>query len=161
MFKLTQLRPEGTDCTAPYSVELNGDYTVASFVQDVLKDKTEWGYIGIDNGKFGFGDPNVKFRHGKLLSTLPSKYLDMKVTKAKASGGWSRMDYLLTVEVANDVFTKITEHYGIRHENIYGDDGFVVYLIGDESDSKNYIAKFKQQAAALNECKYLERCLSN
>ena len=158
MFKLIQIRPEGSDCTAPYDVELNGKYTVEQFIYDVLKDKREWGYIGINDGKSIFGNPNCEFRYGELLSSLPTEFLKMQVTKARASGGWSRMDYILTVDVVNDVFVEITEHYGICLEDVYGNSGYVVYENGRQGYHENYIAKFKNRQAAINECRYLERC---
>lgn len=99
MFKLHQLRPEGGDCTAPYAVDLGGEYTVREFIRDVLLDKREWGYIGIDIGHNSiFGDPCCEYSHGGLKTSLPAEFLTMKVVSAKASGGWSRMDYLLTTE---------------------------------------------------------------
>ena len=154
MFKLTQLRPEGSDCTAPYGVELNGEYTVAEFITDVLKDEREWGYIGIDDGKAIFGNPCREYKGGKMLSTLPDDFLTMKVTRARASGGWSRMDYLLKVEALNGPLVTVTTHYGFRKEDIYGDYKFVVYKLGEIGNS---IASFKNQIAAIHECKYLER----
>ena len=45
MFKLIQTGPEGSDCTAPYEVALNGEYTVEQFVKDVILDKRECGSI--------------------------------------------------------------------------------------------------------------------
>ena len=156
MFKLVQIRPEGSDCTAPYGVQLNGDYTVEQFINDVLLDEREFGYIGIYNGKSVFGDPRCEYRFGEIISTMDEKFLNMRVTSATASGGWGRMDYILTVEVVDGKFIEITENYGIRPENIFGDKVFAVYKNGEE-DSRKFIAVFRNMAAAINECKYLER----
>ena len=156
MFKLRQLRPEGGDCTAPYEVDLGGEYTVGDFIRDVLIDDREWGYIGIYNGKDIFGNPNCEYSHGELKTTLPDDFLGMKIVNATASGGWSRMDYLLTVEPVDGVFIQITDHYGIRHENIYGDSIFVVYRVGSINREKR-ISGFKNRSAAVHECRYLER----
>lgn len=71
MFRLHQIRPEGSDCTAPYDVELNGEYSVEQFIKDVLLVKREWGYIGIRDGKSIFGSPNCEYNHGTLISQLP------------------------------------------------------------------------------------------
>ena len=100
MIVLYQLRPEGSDCTAPYRVELTCRYSVGAFINEVLKDKREWGYIGIDRGRGSsiYGHPECQYRYGELLYTLPDEFLGLKILKARASGGWSRMDYLLTVE---------------------------------------------------------------
>ena len=102
MFKLVQLKPEGSDCTAPYEVQLNGEYTVGEFINDVLKDVREWGYIGINNDRTVFGDPHCEYKYGKLTSPMDEKFLNMRVTSARASGGWSRMDYILSVEIVNE-----------------------------------------------------------
>lgn len=147
MFKLHQIRPEGSDCTAPYDVELNGEYTVEQFVKDVLLNNREWGYIGIDNGSAIFGDPKCEYRYGTLTSRLPDEYLKLRVVAASAHGGWSRMDYILTVEPANTEVFPVTEHYGMYKENIYGDAWFVVCRLPKEE-----FAKFKTKEAALNEC---------
>lgn len=101
MFELRYVGPTGSDCTAPYDVILNGEYTVAEFIKDALLRPREWGYIGIRNNRVRyaiFGDPNCAYSDGKLLSNLPDEYLTRKVISATASGGWSRMDFLLTLE---------------------------------------------------------------
>ena len=97
-FKLKQCGPVRGDETAPYEVTFSEPLTVKDFVSDVLSNKEEWGYIGISKERTIFGDPNCEYRWGKLLSCLPPEYLSKKIVSAEASGGWSRMDYLLTVE---------------------------------------------------------------
>lgn len=152
MFKLHQIHPEGSDCTAPYDVILNGEYTVEQFINDVLLNKREWGKIGIYNGQGIFTDPNCEYKYGTLVSRLPNEYLKLRVVSATAHGGWSLMDYILTVEPANTEVFPVTEHYGVYKEDIYGDAWFVVCRLPKEE-----VAKFKRKEAALNECKYLER----
>ena len=152
MFRLHQIRPEGGDCTAPYDVELNGEYSVEQFIHDVLLNDREWGKIGIYNGQGLITDPNCEYRYGRLISKLPEEYLKLRVVSATAHGGWSLMDYVLTVEPANTDIFPVTEHYGVYKENIYGDAWFVVCRLPDEQ-----VAKFKRKESALNECKYLER----
>ena len=97
MFKMYMAGEMGGDCTAPYEVELDKEYTVNEFVQAVLT-KREWGYIGIDCRGEIFGRPKCEYRDDKLLYSLPDNVLNKKVIKVKASGGWSRMDYLLWIE---------------------------------------------------------------
>lgn len=97
MFKLYSAGKVRGDCTAPYDVELDKEYTVNEFVQTVLTRK-EWGYIGIYcHGTF-FGEPKCEYKYDKLLYTLPDNVLNKKVIKVKADGGWSRMDYLLWID---------------------------------------------------------------
>lgn len=156
MFRLISNGPEGGDCTAPYIVELNGEYTVRTFIQDVLKVKDEWGRISIDISKGFFGDPSCEYSKGRLLNALPDNYLDLKVVSAKAHGGWSMMNYVLKVDVVHDTPYNVTEHYCIRKEDIFGGTMYVVYRIG-HVEPGHAIAGFKHRAAAINECKYLER----
>lgn len=90
------------DQTSSYSVHLNdnfsmNDYTVNMFIEEVLKTK-DWGYIGIYNLKERsvFGKPNIEYSHGKLKNeNFEQSILDSKIKNIRASGGWSRMDYLL------------------------------------------------------------------
>lgn len=153
MFKLIQLRAEGSDCTAPYGVELNDAYTVEEFIHDILLNKGEWGYIGINDGRSVFGDPSCKYSHGELKSSLPPEYLKLKVVSAKASGGWSRMDYLITPEVVAGEIFRVTDHYYIREEDIMGRCMYGVY----ENKEDTPIAIFRNRVSAMNECLYLER----
>lgn len=98
MFELHQSGKTRGDCTAPYSVTLKKQYTVAEFVADVVSNDDEWGYIGIEDGDPFFGNPCCEYRWGKLLSFLPSAIQSQKIKSVKADGGWSRMDYLITLE---------------------------------------------------------------
>lgn len=104
MFKLIQVGSERSDCTAPFFVELDREYTVAEFIHNVLVNRSlyvykEWGYIGIDDhGKTVFGSPRCEYHHGKLLTSLPADLLDKKVMSVKADGGWGSMNYLINLE---------------------------------------------------------------
>lgn len=92
--KFTQLRPEGGDCTAPYDVTEFPEI-VADFVGEVLgKYKREWGYIVIKRYRF-------EYRYGKLLNNIPSELLARRVSNVEASGGWTGMDYYLTLKPIN------------------------------------------------------------
>lgn len=92
------------DCTRAYRIKLDRQYTVEEFIETVLTKRSgEWGYIGIrvTEGGFServFGNPCCEYKWGKLLSTLPKKYLNKKIIEVTGDGGWSRMDYLITLE---------------------------------------------------------------
>lgn len=97
MFKLYCVGKVCGDCTAPYGVELDKEYTVNEFVQAVLT-RQEWGYIGIYcQGKI-FGEPKCEYKDNKLLYALPDNVLNKRVVKAQADGGLKRIDYLLWIE---------------------------------------------------------------
>lgn len=98
-FQLLKNGNDRGDCTAPYKVILDREYTVKEFISEVLLIKGEWGYIGIKSKDNPWlGDPHCEYRYGKLLVNLPDDAMEKKVVSVKADGGWSRMDYLITVE---------------------------------------------------------------
>ena len=58
MFKLEQIGETHTDETTNFKVVLDKPYTVSSFIDTVLKNTSDWGYIGIKNQNSFFGDPS-------------------------------------------------------------------------------------------------------
>lgn len=98
MFQRSRSGKERSDCTAPYDVQLDKEYTVIEFISAVLTYYPEWGYIGIYCKGEIFGKPYCEYSHGRLLSSLPEEFWYKKVIKVKADGGWGNMDYLLWVE---------------------------------------------------------------
>lgn len=89
------------DATSTYKVNLDKMYTVRDLVEEVLTHEDEWGYIGIktSRSKGTFGDPCGQFKHGKDISVFEhlEDYLDDEVTSVVANGGYTRMDYLISV----------------------------------------------------------------
>lgn len=169
-FDLIQLKPEGSDCTAPYKVKFYQPCTVKEFIDEVLRDKREWGtiYIAKDANTF-LGSTSCEYKCGELKTTLPEEYLSLTIISAKSTGGWSLMDYSLWVnrpdlfgdsrvsgETVYGEFFKATDHFGYRLES--GPDGIkhVVYK-NDEVVVGKHIAKFDRKFLALNECRYLEK----
>lgn len=102
MLKFRKAGKERSDCTAPYDVELDKEYTVGQLVDVILSRAgtlREWGYIGIYDGESIFGNPKCEYADARLgTGSMPSEFLAKKVIKVKADGGWSRMDYLIWVE---------------------------------------------------------------
>ena len=97
-FKFTQTGKTSGDETTPYMVSLNKECSVSEFIDSVLK-RNEWGYIGIRSHRHIFGFPNCEYRRGKIVSTnFTEESLSRKVATVSASGGWSRMDYILTLK---------------------------------------------------------------
>lgn len=95
VFSTRQKGPEGSDCTAPYTVTLHGMVTLRSFVDAVLGRRTDWGHISIYDGK---KERHAGYDHGKMESRLPDALLDREVRHASASGGWTRMDYVVELD---------------------------------------------------------------
>ena len=102
MFNLISVGDVRSDCTAPYNVELDRVCTVREFISEVLT-KNEWGYIEIDGQSEDFtdrifGNPRCFYKGNEVTYTFPDEWLDKTVKSVKADGGWSNMDYLITVE---------------------------------------------------------------
>lgn len=103
-FKLSTALYSSSDATCGYELYFIKPCTLKQFIEDVISNKKEWGYIGIqlkDKATI-FGDPYIEYRWGKLLSKFPGELLDKQIdikAKHKASGGWSRMDYLVRLKM--------------------------------------------------------------
>ena len=104
-FTLTPAGQEGGDCTRPYDVSLCKDFTVEELIRVITEGvdecgRSEWGYIGICNrGYYPFTVERCEYRGGEIISkNIPEEQLRKKVVSVRASGGWSRMDYCLTIE---------------------------------------------------------------
>ena len=91
-------RIRGDEC-ASYAVTEYKAKTVREFVNEVLQNTKEWGYIKVVvEGISWLEYPECEYRYGNFLSTLPAEYLDKEITKVDGDGGWSRMDYYVSVK---------------------------------------------------------------
>ena len=97
---------ENADATVDYDITFTQSFTVETFLREYLYDRDEWGYISI-NGPFWLPEANIliEFSRGEayhinheLLESVRHKI----VKKIKASGGWSRMDYELYVDMEGE-----------------------------------------------------------
>lgn len=96
--KFIQTGKTAGDETTPYTVSLNQECSVDEFIAWVLK-QNEWGYIGIRNPGHIFGSPKCEYRGVTIVNTeFTEEDLSRMVATVSASGGWSRMDYLLTLK---------------------------------------------------------------
>lgn len=97
MFELSQNTPVGGDCTCGYDVKLDREYTVAGFVNTVLKKyANEWGIFEVKRGSKAVG--SFEYSYGNLTGEPNRVYGAHKIKEVYASGGWSRMDYVLYLE---------------------------------------------------------------
>lgn len=96
-FKLIQIGNECGDCTASYEVTVTENGTVGDFIDAVIGHcSNEWGYIGIKADEHIFEKPNIEYRYGKIINRDALKAFEsLPFKKIIASGGWSRMDYLI------------------------------------------------------------------
>lgn len=98
MFTLKQIGPEVNE-SAPYEVIFFHECTVGEFVNTVIANTKEWGYIGIDDHQpWSYGTPNCEYRWGALISRLPDDVLSRTIKSARADSGWSRTDYRLVLK---------------------------------------------------------------
>ena len=88
----------GDEC-ASYSVTDYKAKTVCEFIDEVLQNTREWGYINIAlNGVSWLNYPACEYRYGNLVTILPTEYMDKEITKVDGDGGWSRMDYYVYIK---------------------------------------------------------------
>lgn len=98
MFRLKRKNMLEDGCMTSFRVVFEKEYTVEKFIQAVLTNTRDWGYIGISNGKSVFGKPCIRYEYGRKIDDFPEDILCKKVTFATANGAWYRMDYLLVIE---------------------------------------------------------------
>ncbi|MCK9592692.1 MAG: hypothetical protein M0Q91_11875 [Methanoregula sp.] len=98
--KFTQITQTAGDCTAGFAIDLDREYTVGELINEILT-RHEWGYIGIHNegqAWFQHGTPNCEYRKDKLVTEMQKEVLTMKIKSVTASGGYSRMDYIIYLQ---------------------------------------------------------------
>lgn len=95
MIKLVECTPVIGDCTCGYNVILDKEYTVHEFIETMLKERNnEWGFISNH-----LDSQQCEYRYGKILeNTFTQEILHKKIIKVSASGGWTRMDYIVKTE---------------------------------------------------------------
>lgn len=96
--KFTAIGRTMGDETTPYAVTEYRAKTAAEFVNEVLEDKREWGYVRVKSASpSGFlGGESVEYRYGELLGAIPETWKRIEIGKIESSGGWSRMDFYIT-----------------------------------------------------------------
>lgn len=97
MFRLKHTDGPFRDETSRYEVCFDKPITVVEFIIEVLKSRPqEWGTFSLD-----WTTSFMEYKHGKYLltnKTLFNEIKNKKIVSAKASGGWTVMDYILEVE---------------------------------------------------------------
>lgn len=91
---------QGSDSTGPYYITLLRECTVREFINEWLKNKSEWGYFGIlpKTGSTIFGNPYCEYKHGKIEGDpLPYDVLNSKIKSVFGDGGWGRSDFLFAI----------------------------------------------------------------
>lgn len=97
--KFYQTHPTLSDETAPYHVTDYEATNAADFVSEVLTENpNEWGYIRVE----GFGE--IEYQDGKVLGKIPEKWKQIPIGDVNSSGGWSRMDYKVSIKISPEYY---------------------------------------------------------
>jgi GDP-D-mannose dehydratase len=95
---VSKMYPDGME---DYVIQLNKQYSVRSFIEEVMKrDEKEWGYIGIFDKKqswFERGNPFIEYDRNGLKSEFSEDIMNATIKSITANGGWSRMDYKIKI----------------------------------------------------------------
>lgn len=100
-----KIKDNGWDATSEYEVAFADYLTVGDLVSKVIKCNNSWGYIGIKpsdpNAEVSqriFGYPCIEYQYGDIITANNlARFSDRVIKRIHASGGWSRMDYLIDV----------------------------------------------------------------
>ena len=114
LLKYRGMGPVGGDETGEIYFDLVEKCTVKELCDYIVANDRDWGYIGLErkrgpDGYFHgslFGEPNIAYFHGKYVDggrnpiefNFSEEIANKTVKSVRAHGGWSRLDYLLTVE---------------------------------------------------------------
>ena len=93
--KFTAIGRTMSDETTPFAVSDYNAKTIVEFINEVLENKSEWGYIEVKDepaGEFHLCT-HIEYRHGELLDEIPDAWQYRIIKEITACGGWSRMDY--------------------------------------------------------------------
>ena len=101
-FSLKRTSKIHSDESAFYDVILKHKMTLSEFIDAVLENIGEWGHIGLEFKGTIFGYPCCDYRYGSLTeagkSTFTENQLNSTVKYVKSNGGWTNMNYLITLE---------------------------------------------------------------
>lgn len=101
-FSLKRTSKIHSDESAFYDVILKHKMTLSEFIDAVLENTGEWGHIGLEFKGTIFGYPCCDYRYGSLTeggkATFTENQLDSTVKYVKSNGGWTNMNYLITLE---------------------------------------------------------------
>lgn len=91
-----------SDSTLCYEVHFDREYAIKEFLDFVMSDenKANWGYISISKESEKYIVMNEsRVSYNKILPkhTNITEYANDKIIKARANGGWGRMDYYSTI----------------------------------------------------------------
>ena len=162
--KCTGSGPMGGDCTSSYSFEVidkNNLPTVGQIVEDALSNKGEWGRIEIPEIKDseGWSGICVGYQNGKLNgANFEPSVLERKVKRVSGHGGWSAMDYTLTLAKSKEEEEKeeleeklkiFQTAYSILRDKIKIENNEIKLLVTNDEGWMKYFSAGKFDAGQL------------
>ncbi len=118
------------DCCSHSQYKPRNPMTVRELCDYILSNKNEWGYIGINDTSGGyfrnpctFGNPNIEYWKGNYCDrnrnpielNFPEDILNSYVKLIDWDGGWSRADWLFTLEGQDEEL--VDDHYEDEEED--------------------------------------------
>ena len=102
-FRFIEDGPERGDCTRRYKIDLGRRYAgtpydVHEFISEILGEHSgDWGHIKIvdQNGDLKCW---TNYKYGEMFIPLPNDIYLAKVKTVSADGGWTNMDYVITID---------------------------------------------------------------
>ena len=89
----------GTDCSNEYLISFPKGMTVREFIEEQLKDTSEWGYFGVKRLVYKPDALCCSYKYGAIESkALPEEVLDSVIIEVTGSGGWSRSDFRFIIK---------------------------------------------------------------
>ena len=98
--KLTQIGgPYGDACSRYSFTTTKEHFTIQDLIGAARRNTPEWGYVRVNCGCDRF---ELEYSHGQIISNnIPESLYDKEFTEGTAYGGWSRMDYEVTITPDN------------------------------------------------------------
>ena len=91
--------PYGDECSSYTFTTTKEHYTIQELIGAARRNTPEWGYIRVVYGEVEY---KLEYRHGQIISNdIPEFLYDKEFTEGSAHGGWSNMDYLVTITPDN------------------------------------------------------------
>ena len=99
MIKLIETGGPYGDCTSDFDVKFDRPYTIGELIKEIYEeDGDSWGYVKIMNGREWWNGLDIcLYRYGKWEKPCPPEYLDRVIESATCNGGWSRLDFYVTL----------------------------------------------------------------
>ena len=154
--------PMRSDCCSHSQYRLKEPVTVKEFCDWVISEHaSDWGYIGIKRPDTVYGYPEIEYWKGSYCDSqrtnidelnFPENILNSKVYLVDWDGGYSRADWLLTLEKPNEEKEESTKQEQTKQRtNLIPD---AVYVVKYDSGHIKCVCETYEQAKEYIELGY-------